>query len=128
MSFFSHISERFGRMAYSRLRVIFALISLIPLIAILSQVVVSIQHPYFNSDDCLWVTKPIKGASGIDYALMVSQVPSGGRAAKVGILPGDRVIAINNVILPHDSDIAGKAQNILNGSPIGSPIHRLKFP
>jgi serine phosphatase RsbU (regulator of sigma subunit) len=118
MSLVSNISDRFGRMAYGRLRVIFAITSLIPLIAILVQVVNSVQHPYFNSDDCLWVTRRVDG----DFALLVSQVPSGGRASKAGILPGDRVVAINNVVLPNDSDVSTKAQDILNNSPIERAI------
>jgi serine phosphatase RsbU (regulator of sigma subunit) len=114
---FSRIGTWFNRLPSSRLRIIFAAIAIIPLIALVAAILISARSST-HSDDCLWEVRKLDG----HYAMFVSQVPDGGKADRAGIRTGDRVIAINGRTVPDAPNADNVAQKILNESPVETPI------
>ncbi len=106
------------RPTVTQLRVLYSLVALAGLICIAVSVTYILKNSIKNSDDCLW--SMVERNNRIE--LLVAKVMPGGNADQAGVLEGDRVLAINAIVIPANVSAMSKAQQILNEAPSGTPI------
>lgn len=111
-SIFQHTNDR--RTA-TLLRALYGVIALVAVSANLFVVLSYINYNVVHSDECLWDVEVRKG----DTVMVVKEIVPGGSADVAGIRTGDRVLAINDQPVGHNTNVA---QDILNKSPVDRDI------
>jgi serine phosphatase RsbU (regulator of sigma subunit) len=115
----SAISRRFLALSDVQLRFVYATMAAFALAASVVVVTNTIEHLVTHSDECVWDERQLGPR---EFGVYVGEILPGGRADRAGIAVGDRVLAINGRPIGTSFGAAFRAQALLDGAPVETPI------